>query len=210
MKNLAEKIREARIVAVLSVNDKNDAVDLAKALVDGGIKAIELTLRTPNALECAAAIAEKAEGVMLGIGTVLTPEQARQAKSVGADFAVSPGCNVRVIDAALEAGLPFAPGIMTPSEIEQSLEHGCNLMKFFPAGTTGGMKHLESMAAPYKHLGVSFIPLGGLKLANMGEYLSSPLVAAIGGSWIAPADLIKARDWSTIRKNAEDAMAGIK
>lgn len=209
MNNLAEKIKAARIVAVLSVNDKDDAVDLAKALADGGIKAIELTLRTPNALECAEAIAQKAEGIMLGIGTVLTPEQAVQAKKVGADFAVSPGCNVRVIDAALEAGLPFAPGIMTPSEIEQSLEHGCRLMKFFPAGTTGGMKHLESMAAPYKHLGVSFIPLGGLKLANMCEYLNSPLVAAIGGSWIAPANLIKGRDWVAIRKNAEEAVANI-
>ena len=209
MKNLAEKVKEARIVAVLSVNDKNDAVDLANALVDGGIKAIELTLRTPNAFECASAIAEKTQKVMLGIGTVLTPDQAAEAKRRGADFAVSPGCNVRVIDAAKEAGLPFAPGIMTPSEIEQSLEHGCTLMKFFPAGTTGGMKHLESMAAPYKHLGVSFIPLGGLKLSNMKEYLDSPLVAAIGGSWIAPANLIKARDWAAIRKNAEEASSQI-
>ncbi len=207
MKNITEKIKEARIVAVLSVNDKNAAVDLAKALADGGIKAIELTLRTPNALECAAAIAEKADGVMLGVGTVLTPEQAVQAKNIGAAFAVSPGCNVRVIDAAKEIGLPFAPGIMTPSDIEQSLEHGCNLMKFFPAATTGGLKHLEAMAAPYKHLGVSFIPLGGLNLANMGDYLSSPLVAAIGGSWIAPAKLIEAKDWVAIRKNAEDAVA---
>ena len=209
MKNLAEKVKEARIVAVLSVNDKNDAVDLANALVDGGIKAIELTLRTPNAFECASAIAEKTQKVMLGIGTVLTPDQAAEAKRRGADFAVSPGCNVRVIDAAKEAGLPFAPGIMTPSEIEQSLEHGCTLMKFFPAGTTGGMKHLESRAAPYKHLGVSFIPLGGLKLSNMKEYLDSPLVAAIGGSWIAPANLIKARDWAAIRKNAEEASSQI-
>lgn len=209
MKTLAEKVREARIVAVLSVNDKNDAVDLANALADGGIKAIELTLRTPNAFECASAIVEKAQKIMLGIGTVLTPEQAEEAKRRGADFAVSPGCNVRVIDAAQKAGLPFAPGIMTPSEIEQSLEHGCTLMKYFPAGTTGGMKHLESMAAPYKYLGVSFIPLGGLKLANMGEYLSSPLVAAIGGSWIAPAKLINERDWAAIRKNAEEATAAL-
>lgn len=209
MKTLDEKVREARIVAVLSVNDKNDAVDLANALADGGIKAIELTLRTPNAFECASTIVEKAQKIMLGIGTVLTPEQAEEAKRRGADFAVSPGCNVRVIDAAQKAGLPFAPGIMTPSEIEQSLEHGCTLMKYFPAGTTGGMKHLESMAAPYKHLGVSFIPLGGLKLANMGEYLSSPLVAAIGGSWIAPAKLINERDWAAIRKNAEEATAAL-
>lgn len=209
MATLAQKIREARIVAVLSVNDKNDAVDLANALADGGIKAIELTLRTPNAFECAEAIAQKAHRVMLGIGTVLTPDQAVRAKKLGADFAVSPGCNPRVIDAAKEIDLPFAPGIMTPSEIEQALEHGCTLMKFFPAGTTGGMKHLESMAAPYKHLGVEFIPLGGLKLANMGEFLGSPLVAAIGGSWIAPSNLVKARDWAAIRKNAEEAVANL-
>ncbi len=209
MKTLAEKIKAARIVAVLSVNDKSAAVDLVKALSDGGIKAIELTLRTPNAFECASAIAENADGILLGIGTVLTPEQAVEAKKRGADFAVSPGCNPRVIDAAQNAGLPFAPGIMTPSEIEQALEHGCRLMKYFPAGTSGGMKHLESMAAPYKHLGISFIPLGGLKLANMGEYLSSPLVAAIGGSWIAPSKLIEARDWVSIRENAEDAVANI-
>ncbi len=209
MKTLAEKIKAARIVAVLSVNDKSAAVDLVKALSDGGIKAIELTLRTPNAFECASAIAENADGILLGIGTVLTPEQAVEAKKRGADFAVSPGCNPRVIDAAQNAGLPFAPGIMTPSEIEQALEHGCRLMKYFPAGTSGGMKHLESMSAPYKHLGISFIPLGGLKLANMGEYLSSPLVAAIGGSWIAPSKLIEARDWVSIRENAEDAVANI-
>lgn len=209
MKTLAEKIKAARIVAVLSVNDKSAAVDLVKALSDGGIKAIELTLRTPNAFECASAIAENADGILLGIGTVLTPEQAVEAKKRGADFAVSPGCNPRVIDAAQNAGLPFAPGIMTPSEIEQALEHDCRLMKYFPAGTSGGMKHLESMSAPYKHLGISFIPLGGLKLANMGEYLSSPLVAAIGGSWIAPSKLIEARDWVSIRENAEDAVANI-
>lgn len=209
MKTLAEKVREARIVAVLSVNDKNDAVDLANALADGGIKAIELTLRTPNAFECASAIVEKAQKIMLGIGTVLTPEQAEEAKRRGADFAVSPGCNVRVIDAAQKAGLPFAPGIMTPSEIEQSLEHGCTLMKYFPAGTTGGMKHLESMAAPYKHLGVSFIPLGGLKLANMGEYLSSAAGGCNRRFVVAPAKLINERDWAAIRKNAEEATAAL-
>ena len=209
MKTLAEKIKAARIVAVLSVNDKSAAVDLVKALSDGGIKAIELTLRTPNAFECASAIAENADGILLGIGTVLTPEQAVEAKKRGADFAVSPGCNPRVIDAAQNAGLPFAPGIMTPSEIEQALEHGCRLMKYFPAGTSGGMKHLESMSAPYKHLGISFIPLGGLKLSNMKSYTDSPLVTAIGGSWIAPTSLIDAKDWAQIRKNAEEAVANL-
>ena len=168
-----------------------------------------MTLRTQRAFECISAIAGAGLPLALGVGTILTPEQAREAKNRGADFGVSPGCNVRVIDAAAEAGLPFAPGIMTPSEIEQALEHGCKLMKFFPAESSGGMKHLQSMAAPYKHLGISFIPLGGLKLSNMKSYTDSTLVTAIGGSWIAPTSLIDAKDWVQIRKNAEEAVANL-
>ena len=208
MENLTDRLKKARIVAVLAVNDPAGAVDLAKALCDGGVTALEMTLRTQRAFECVSAIAGAGLPLTLGVGTILTPEQAREAKSRGADFGVSPGCNVRVIDAAAEAGLPFAPGIMTPSEIEQALEHGCKLMKFFPAESSGGMKHLQSMAAPYKHLGISFIPLGGLKLSNMKSYTDSPLVTAIGGSWIAPTSLIDAKDWAQIRKNAEEAVAG--
>ena len=209
MENLTDRLKKARIVAVLAVNDPAGAVDLAKALCDGGVTALEMTLRTQRAFECVSAIAGAGLPLTLGVGTILTPEQAREAKSRGADFGVSPGCNVRVIDAAAEAGLPFAPGIMTPSEIEQALEHGCKLMKFVPAESSGGMKHLQSMAAPYKHLGISFIPLGGLKLSNMKSYTDSPLVTAIGGSWIAPTSLIDAKDWAQIRKNAEEAVANL-
>lgn len=209
MENLTDRLKKARIVAVLAVNDPAGAVDLAKALCDGGVTALEMTLRTQRAFECVSAIAGAGLPLTLGVGTILTPEQAREAKSRGADFGVSPGCNVRVIDAAAEVGLPFAPGIMTPSEIEQVLEHGCKLMKFFPAESSGGMKHLQSMAAPYKHLGISFIPLGGLKLSNMKSYTDSPLVTAIGGSWIAPTSLIDAKDWAQIRKNAEEAVANL-
>lgn len=209
MENLTDRLKKARIVAVLAVNDPAGAVDLAKALCDGGVTALEMTLRTQRAFECVSAIAGAGLPLTLGVGTILTPEQACEAKSRGADFGVSPGCNVRVIDAAAEAGLPFAPGIMTPSEIEQALEHGCKLMKFFPAESSGGMKHLQSMAAPYKHLGISFIPLGGLKLSNMKSYTDSPLVTAIGGSWIAPTSLIDAKDWAQIRKNAEEAVANL-
>lgn len=209
MENLTDRLKKARIVAVLAVNDPAGAVDLAKALCDGGVTALEMTLRTQRAFECVSAIAGAGLPLTLGVGTILTPEQAREAKSRGVDFGVSPGCNVRVIDAAAEAGLPFAPGIMTPSEIEQALEHGCKLMKFFPAESSGGMKHLQSMAAPYKHLGISFIPLGGLKLSNMKSYTDSPLVTAIGGSWIAPTSLIDAKDWAQIRKNAEEAVANL-
>lgn len=209
MENLTDRLKKARIVAVLAVNDPAGAVDLAKALCDGGVTALEMTLRTQRAFECVSAIAGAGLPLTLGVGTILTPEQAREAKGRGADFGVSPGCNVRVIDAAAEVGLPFAPGIMTPSEIEQALEHGCKLMKFFPAESSGGMKHLQSMAAPYKHLGISFIPLGGLKLSNMKSYTDSPLVTAIGGSWIAPTSLIDAKDWAQIKKNAEEAVANL-
>lgn len=132
MESLAEKIKRARIIAVLAVDEPADSVELAKALCDGGISAIEMTLRTTRAFECVSAIAESGLPITLGVGTILTPEQAREAKRRGAEFGVAPGCNIRVIDAAREAGLPFAPGIMTPSDIEQSLEHGCKLMKFFP------------------------------------------------------------------------------
>ena len=209
MENLTGTLKKARNVAVLAVNAPSGAVDLAKALCDGGVTALEMTLRTQRAFECISAIAGAGLPLALGVGTILTPEQAREAKNRGADFGVSPGCNVRVIDAAAETGLPFAPGIMTPSEIEQALEHGCKLMKFFPAESSGGMKHLQSMAAPYKHLGISFIPLGGLKLSNMKSYTDSPLVTAIGGSWIAPTSLIDAKDWVQIRKNAEEAVANL-
>lgn len=206
MKNMTEILSNAKIVAVLAVNDKNDAVDLANALLDGGINSVEMTLRTPNAIECVREVVKKVPQLNVGVGTVLTVDQVRQVADSGALFAVSPGCNPRIIDAANQLNLPFAPGIMTPSDIEQALEHGCKAMKFFPAATSGGLKHLESMAAPYKHLGIGFIPLGGLKLDNMADYFKSPLVLAIGGSWLATADLIKARAWSQIRKNAEDAM----
>jgi len=207
MNEIQKKIAESRVVAVVSVNEPSDAVELSKALIDGGISAVEMTLRTPRAFECISAVAENVPELYLGVGTVLTPEQAREAKVRGAKYAVSPGCNIRVIDAANEAGLPFAPGIMTPSDIEQALEHGCKLMKFFPAESAGGLKHLKNMAAPYKHLGITFLPLGGLNADNMKAYLESDLVAAIGGSWIAASNLIKAKDWNSIRKNAEEAMA---
>lgn len=205
MESLKKKLTASRIMAVLSANDASDAVETAKALIDGGINAVEMTLRSDRAFECISAVAEKCPDMLLGVGTVLTPEQVVEVKARGATFAVSPGCNVRVVDKAREIGLPFAPGIMTPSDIEQALEHGCRLMKFFPAQSSGGIKHLESMAAPYKHLGVSFIPLGGVNFDNMNSYLASPLVCAIGGSWIASAQLIKARDFSQIRQNAQRA-----
>ncbi|MBO6102967.1 MAG: bifunctional 4-hydroxy-2-oxoglutarate aldolase/2-dehydro-3-deoxy-phosphogluconate aldolase, partial [Opitutales bacterium] len=186
-----------------------DAVPLANALRAGGVSAIELTLRTPAALEAIKRIRGEVEGMLIAAGTVLKPEQVREVVKAGADFAVSPGINPRVLQAARDEGLFFGPGIMTPSEIETALEFDCTLLKFFPAGTTGGLKHLNAMAAPYKHLGVKFIPLGGITCANVKEILSDKLIAAVGGSWLAKPDLIKAHKFDEITKIAAEAIAAI-
>ncbi|MEO0470436.1 MAG: bifunctional 4-hydroxy-2-oxoglutarate aldolase/2-dehydro-3-deoxy-phosphogluconate aldolase [Bacteroidota bacterium] len=190
------------VIAVLVIENVRHAVPVAEALLKGGVPAIELTLRTPAALESAYQIKRTFPEMILGFGTVLTTEQVKAVADVGADFAVAPGCNPRIIEEAIRQGLSFAPGVMTPSEIEIAVEAGCRLLKFFPAESSGGMKHLKSMAAPYRHLGLNFIPLGGLNLQNAHTYLASPLVTTIGGSWLAKAELIRAEDWAGITRNA--------
>ena len=207
---LIQKLSTQGIIAVLVIEDIKQTLPLVKALCDGGVKAVELTLRTPVALEAAKLIKEQMPEVLLGIGTVLTPSQVEQIAAIGVDFGVAPGCNSRVIDAAAKCGLPFAPGVATPTDMEIALENGCKVMKFFPAEPMGGLKYLDSAAMPYRHLGVSFIPLGGLCAENMGIYLGSPLITAIGGSWIAKSDVIRAGHWEKITANAKEAMEIVK
>jgi 2-dehydro-3-deoxyphosphogluconate aldolase/(4S)-4-hydroxy-2-oxoglutarate aldolase len=202
---LADKVSAAGVVAVLIVDDANDAVPLARALLSGGVDVMELTLRTPAALDALRAIRRDVPEMVAGIGTILNVDQLQAAREAGAAFGVSPGCNPRLLAAAREAGFSFAPGIATPTDIEIAIEHGCRLLKFFPAEQLGGLPYLRAMAAPYAHLGLRYIPLGGLTAANAGSYLSDPLIAAIGGSWIAPREAIKARDWKTIETNARAA-----
>jgi 2-dehydro-3-deoxyphosphogluconate aldolase/(4S)-4-hydroxy-2-oxoglutarate aldolase len=202
---LADKISAAGVVAVLVIDDASDAVPLARALLAGGIEVMELTLRTPVALEALRAIRRDVPEMTAGIGTILTVDQLHEAREAGAVFGVSPGCNPRLLAAARETGFSFGPGIATPSDIEAALEHGAKLLKFFPAEQLGGLPYLRAMAAPYAHLGLRYIPLGGLTAANAGSYLDDPLIAAIGGSWIAPREAIKARDWTTIEANARAA-----
>lgn len=204
--DLWQQIARKAVVAVLVVDRLEDAVPLARALVDGGVTAMELTLRTPVAVDALAAIRREVPAMTAGIGTILTVEQVAQVKQAGAAFGVSPGCNPRVIRAAREAGLDFAPGIATPTEIEVALEHGCRLLKLFPAEPMGGLAYLKSAAAPYLHLGLQFIPLGGLSPGNARAWLADPLIAAVGGSWLAPRDLIKAGRWAEITRNAAEAI----
>lgn len=194
------------IIAVVVIDDPEDALPLVEALLAGGINAIELTLRTPAAFEALRRIKATATDMMAGLGTVLTPEQVGQAVECGAAFAVAPGLNPNVIRAAHSAGLPFAPGIMTPSDIEGAVQLGCRLLKLFPAEPCGGLGYLKSISAPYAHLGLEYIPLGGLTESNFTDYLALENVPAVGGSWIAPRKLIQGKNWTAIRQNACRAM----
>jgi 2-dehydro-3-deoxyphosphogluconate aldolase/(4S)-4-hydroxy-2-oxoglutarate aldolase len=203
--NVLERIEQTAVIAVLVVDDAADAVPLAEALLAGGITAMELTLRTPVAIDALRAVVQHVPDMMPGIGTILTPEQVDQVADAGAAFGVAPGLNRRVIQRAQAVGLPFAPGVATPSDLEAALELGCREVKFFPAEPAGGLAYLSSMAAPYTHLGVRFVPLGGLKAGNLADYLRSPLVLAVGGSWLAPRDLVQQRDWAAITARAAEA-----
>ncbi len=202
---LIERIRGVGVIAVLTLDRSEDAVPLARALLAGGVSAMELTLRTPAAVEALATISREVPEMLAGAGTVLTPEQVRQVAEAGAAFAVAPGTNPKVVGEAQAAGLPFAPGVATASEVERAVDLGCRVLKFFPAEAMGGLKYLKSLATPYAHLDLRYMPLGGLNAANMADYLASPFVLALGGSWLARREVIQKRDWRTITANAAEA-----
>ena len=206
---IGKAISEARIIAVLVIDDAAAALPVAESLLAGGVTAMELTLRTPAALEAAARIREACPEMMVGIGTILFPDQVEAALAAGASFGVSPGVNPAIIRQAKAVDLPFGPGIMTPTDIDMAIQEGCRLLKFFPAESSGGLAHLKNIAAPYAHLGPKFIPLGGVSLANMMTYLNSDLIAAVGGSWLAPRDLIQQQDWKKIENNAREAISAL-
>ncbi|MHC4680165.1 MAG: bifunctional 4-hydroxy-2-oxoglutarate aldolase/2-dehydro-3-deoxy-phosphogluconate aldolase, partial [Planctomycetota bacterium] len=182
-----------------------DAVPLARALLEGGVDIMELTLRTPAAMDALEEIKNNVPEMTVGIGTVLTSDQVRQITKLGAAFGVAPGLNPNVVKAAQKEGLPFSPGIVTPSDIECAIELGCNVLKYFPAEPAGGLAYLKSMANPYTHLGLKYIPLGGLNQDNLKAYLEFPSILAVGGSWTAKRDVIKMNDWKTITDNARQA-----
>ncbi|MDR1363795.1 MAG: bifunctional 4-hydroxy-2-oxoglutarate aldolase/2-dehydro-3-deoxy-phosphogluconate aldolase [Spirochaetaceae bacterium] len=203
---LTEKIRVSALIAVLVIDDAGDAVPLAKALLRGGISVIELTLRTPAALEALSKIKADVPEISAGIGTILSPDQVKQAKERGAAFGVAPGYNPSVLDAAKKLGLPYAPGVSTASEIEAAYERGCKTLKLFPAESLGGLSYLKNVNAPYAHLGIRYIPLGGVSVGNLRVYLENEAVLAVGGSWLAPRNLISEKAWDKISKNCEEAM----
>ncbi|CAA6679629.1 MULTISPECIES: bifunctional 4-hydroxy-2-oxoglutarate aldolase/2-dehydro-3-deoxy-phosphogluconate aldolase [unclassified Lentimonas] len=207
---ILKRLADSKVVAGFSIENVDHAVPLAKALLAGGIDVIELTLRTDAGLEAVKAISAAVPEVLLGVGTILTPEQAHAVKAAGGHFGVAPGMNPRVIRAAIEAGLPFGPGIATPSELEISIELGCRFVKFFPAEAAGGIKYLKSISTPYKHLGIQYFPLGGLNAENMHDYLKEDNVPCIGGSWIVQQDLVDQEDWAGITARAKSVTDALK
>ena len=203
--NIIEKIKRSGIIAVLEINNVEHAVPVAEALLRGRVTAIELTLRTPSAIPSIRQISERVPQITIGIGTILFPEQIDSVIKQGADFGVAPGFNPNIVRKAKASGFAFAPGILTPSELEGSLEQGCNVLKFFPAEPSGGISYLKSLNAPYSFLNLSYIPLGGITEANLYEYAAYPNVIAVGGSWIATRELIEAEAWGEIELRAEGA-----
>jgi len=206
---MLQRIARSGVIAVLVIDDARHAVPLAKALLDGGIEVMELTLRTPAALEALCAIRAGVPGMLAGVGTVLTAEQVRAVHEAGGAFAVAPGTNLTVLREAQRVGLPFGPGVATASELETALEEGCREVKFFPAQACGGLSYLKNMAGPYAHLDVRYIPLGGLTLDSIPEYLAEPAVLALGGSWLAPRAAVQAERWQEIRSAAAAAREAV-
>jgi len=200
-------MRLAPVIPVVVIHDAKLAVPMARALVAGGTPAIEVTLRTPAALDAIRAIAAEVEGAMIGVGTVLSAKDLAAAHQAGARFAVSPGVSPRLLDAADDSELPLLPGAATASEVMSMLERGYTHLKFFPAVPAGGHKLLGAWASPLPQ--VSFCPTGGISLSSAPDFLSLPNVICVGGSWLTPADKMAAGDWDGIELLAREA-AGLR
>jgi 2-dehydro-3-deoxyphosphogluconate aldolase / (4S)-4-hydroxy-2-oxoglutarate aldolase len=204
----AALLKSAVVIPVLTIERLEDAVPLASALVAGGVRVLEVTLRTPVAIEAARAIMTEVPEAIVGIGTILHPDDLARAETLGARFGISPGATPDLLKAAAASGLPFAPGIATASEVMQALAHGFNLVKFFPAEQSGGIKALRALAGPFPD--VRFCPTGGVGEANAAAWLAEPNVVAVGGSWLCPAADIRSGNWDGITAMCELAMKLLK
>lgn len=194
-------LKRAPVIPVLTVHGPDDAVPLAQALVDGGLPVLEVTLRTEGALKAIEAIAHAVPDAIVGAGTVLSASQVEEARSAGSRFLVSPGSTLKLADAATHAGIPLLPGVATASEAMAMAELGYHVLKFFPAEPAGGVAYLKSLSAPLPHL--MFCPTGGIDETKAKSYLALPNVVCVGGSWITPADAVKAGEWIRITELAK-------
>jgi 2-dehydro-3-deoxyphosphogluconate aldolase / (4S)-4-hydroxy-2-oxoglutarate aldolase len=205
---LAALFKSACVIPVLTIERLEDAVPLARALVAGGVRVLEVTLRTPVAIEAAKAVMSEVPDAIIGIGTILTADDLARAEALGVVFGISPGATPDLLKAAALSGLPFAPGIATASELMQARAHGFNLVKFFPAEQSGGIKALRALAGPFPD--TRFCPTGGIGEANAALWLAEPNVVAVGGSWLCPAADIRSGNWAGISAICDRAMKLLK
>ncbi|NMC03696.1 MAG: bifunctional 4-hydroxy-2-oxoglutarate aldolase/2-dehydro-3-deoxy-phosphogluconate aldolase [Candidatus Lokiarchaeota archaeon] len=206
--DITKDLRDSKLIAVVEIGDANLAVPLAHALLDGGVRLIEITFRTENAGDSLMALKDAGTGLHYGAGTVRTREQATRAIKAGAEFMVAPGFNKDIIKLSIDAGIPFYPGVDSTLGIEAAVGLGLDTLKFFPAEESGGIKWLKAVQGPYPEL--KFIPTGGVSAANVKEYLEVPNVLAIGGSFLAPKQLIKEKKFGEITGACKKASAIVK
>ncbi|MDQ0634188.1 2-dehydro-3-deoxyphosphogluconate aldolase/(4S)-4-hydroxy-2-oxoglutarate aldolase [Arthrobacter pascens] len=205
MADASKVLHISPVIPVVTIADPQHAVQVARALVEGGVGIIELTLRTDSALESLKRIANEVPDILLGAGTILTPAQAEDAVSAGAQFLVSPGVTPSLLQHMLQLDIPVLPGVASVGEVMAVLEHGLTAMKFFPAGPAGGPEYLAAIGAPIP--AVQFCPTGGISLSSAPDYLALPNVACVGGSWLTPRSAIESHDWQHIVKLAQGAAA---
>ena len=208
MNEVLKKIQETGIIPVVVLNDAKDAAPLAKALCEGGLPCAEVTFRTEAAEESIRIMSREFPEMFVGAGTVLTTEQVDRAVDAGAKFIVSLGLNPKVVKYCIEKGVPVTPGVCTPSEVEQAIELGLDVVKFFPAEPAGGLNMIKAMAAPY--VGMKFMPTGGINPKNVREYLAYDRILACGGSWMVKGSLVEAGEFDKIRELAQEAVEIVK
>jgi len=203
---MSEALFDKRLVPVAVIERKEDAVPLAKALIAGGLNVIEVTLRTPVAMDAMRAIKAEVPEMQVGAGTVIDPAVVPELKELGCSFVVSPGLNPEVVKACQDNGLMITPGVVTPGEVEKGLSLGLKVLKFFPAEAVGGVKMLKALAGPYGHTGVKFIPTGGINAEKAKDYWALPIVAAVGGSWFVDKALVNAGKFDEITRLTQEAL----
>ncbi|GAA9319971.1 bifunctional 4-hydroxy-2-oxoglutarate aldolase/2-dehydro-3-deoxy-phosphogluconate aldolase [Helicobacter pylori] len=202
---IIEVLQISPIVPVVVIEDIKDAVPLAQSLIEGGIHIIEVTLRSSCALEAIELVAKNVPKMRVGAGTILNPTQLEQAQNRGAEFLISPGLTIKLLEYAKKKDMPLIPGVSSSSEVMQALELGYNALKFFPAEYCGGVKLLNAFNGPFK--GVKFCPTGGISADNMRSYLNLENVLCVGGSWLTPKDLIQNKEWDKITEICKRALA---
>lgn len=208
MNAVLEKFQKIGIIPVVVLDDAKDAEALGKALMEGGLPAAEVTFRTDAAEESIRIMSEKFPEMLVGAGTVLTTEQVDRAVAAGAKFIVSPGLNPKVVKYCIEKNIPVTPGTQTPTEMEQAIELGLDIVKFFPAEPAGGLKMIKAVSAPYTML--KFMPTGGINAENVKEYLAYDKILACGGSWMVKKDMIKNGEFDKIKEMVAEAAAIVK